>query len=312
MSDGERDAQLGRIDHNLLLPLRALLEMRHVSRAAERIHLSQPAMSAALGRLRRHFDDELLVRVGGAYQLTPLATRLQTSVAIAVQALDDVWREAGAFDPSSSTRRFTLTSSAYAMAVLMPGLWRTVAAQAPGITLDWRGMPHDVLSESDTLRTDLMICPLGFGLPGAHERLFDDDFVFVYDGTVHVARPAPGDRVTREFIAANAHVTTSFVTALSAVYYDLFASLGIPRAARIVVDEWAMLPAVVEGTELLGLMPRRLALRHCVRAPFVIAELPADCPPATFTEALFWHSSRNDDRGIQWLRERFHDAVPQL
>lgn len=86
-----------------------------MSKAAERIHLSQPAVSAALGRLRRHFDDELLVRVGGSYQLTPLATRLQATVALAVQALDEVWSEGGGFDAATSTRRFTVTASAYAM-----------------------------------------------------------------------------------------------------------------------------------------------------------------------------------------------------
>lgn len=300
--------RLGGIDQNLLVPLNALLEVRHVSRAAARVHLSQPAMSAALARLRRHFDDELLVRVAGSYELTPLAVRLQSSVATAVAALDDVWGKAGGFDPATSTRRFTVTASAYAMEVVLPRLWQVVAEHAPSVVLQIHPMPREMLTEADTLRTELLVCPLGFGLPGAHEQLFDDDFVCVVD-----ARHHPGLAVSRTLrvddLATFEFATTSFVTSLTTAYFELFETLAIPRRTRLITDEWAALPTAIEGTELVALLPRRLARRRCAAAPFVIHELPEHLAQNGFTEYLHWHSSRSDDRGIRWLRGRFHDAV---
>ncbi|MDT2007439.1 LysR family transcriptional regulator [Rhodococcus opacus] len=167
-ADSDQSLVVNRVDQNLLISLRALLDLRHVTKAAERVHLSQPAMSAALRRLRRHFNDELLVRSGTGYELTPLGRRLQPLVTAAVQSLDSVWRESAVFDPVSSDRQFTITSSHYAAAVVLPGLRTQLAAQAPSVRVELQSMPRGTaLSENEVLRSDLVICPLGYGLAGA-------------------------------------------------------------------------------------------------------------------------------------------------
>src|SRR5687768_1337459 len=99
---------LGRLDLNLLVSLDAILQQRSVTRAAAQMGLSQPALSASLARLRRHFDDELLTRVGNDYRLTPLAAQLRESVRLALTGVERVFSAQPQFDPASCTREFRL------------------------------------------------------------------------------------------------------------------------------------------------------------------------------------------------------------
>ncbi len=122
---------LGGTDLNLLLPLKALLEEGNVTRAGQRLELSQPAMSAALARLRRRFDDELLVRSGRDYELTPLARDLLPEVQHAVRLMARAMDREDEFDPVTSRRCFRLAMSDYAIAVLHEPLVRLISATAP-------------------------------------------------------------------------------------------------------------------------------------------------------------------------------------
>jgi DNA-binding transcriptional LysR family regulator len=102
---------LGNLDLNLLVSLDALLEQRSVTRAAEQMGLSQPALSASLARLRRHFGDELLSRVGNTYRLTPLAVQLRPRVRLALDGVERVFSAQPDFDPAESTREFSVLVS---------------------------------------------------------------------------------------------------------------------------------------------------------------------------------------------------------
>ena len=127
--------RLREVDANLLLALHALLEERNLTHAGERMTMSQPAMSGALTRLRKHFDDELLVRVGRGFELSPLAERLKPAVEEAVEAAEALLGNQREFDPTSSNRLFTVSMSAYAMTVLAEPLTRLLAEQAPGCSV---------------------------------------------------------------------------------------------------------------------------------------------------------------------------------
>src|SRR5215217_2732539 len=109
---------LASLDLNLLVSLDALLQQRSVTRAASQMGLSQPALSASLGRLRRHFGDELLTRVGNEYRLTPLAVQLGDLARLALTGVERVFTAQPEFDPASSTREFSLFMSDYGVAVL--------------------------------------------------------------------------------------------------------------------------------------------------------------------------------------------------
>jgi DNA-binding transcriptional LysR family regulator len=127
---------LRNVDLNLLVVLDALLETRSVSRAGERIGLSQPAMSAALGRLRELFRDALLVRVGRNYTLTEGAEQLIVPVREILNRIEHTIQERPRFDPRTDTRSFSISASDYATLVLIVPFVRAVVAEAPGITIN--------------------------------------------------------------------------------------------------------------------------------------------------------------------------------
>ena len=174
--------RLREVDANLLLSLHALLEERNLTHAGERMTMSQPAMSGALARLRKHFDDELLVRVGRGFELTPLAEGLRPLVAEAVEAAEALLGNQREFDAGSSSKRFAVSMSEYAMTVLAEPLTRLLGEQAPGcsVALD----PIDVRPdqfEAQLMRRDLIVGPLGFEFPGRMQPVFTDELVCVVD-----------------------------------------------------------------------------------------------------------------------------------
>ena len=159
--------RLREVDANLLLSLHALLEERNLTHAGERMTMSQPAMSGALARLRKHFDDELLVRVGRGFELSPLAERLKPAVDEAVEAAEALLGNQREFDPTSSNRRFAVSMSEYAMTVLAEPLTRLLGEQAPGLhaRAGRRSTSRRTSSRRQLMRRDLIIGPLGLRVP---------------------------------------------------------------------------------------------------------------------------------------------------
>lgn len=143
-------AQLSSLDLNLLLVLRELLRERNVTRAAEQVGVTQPAASAALRRLRRHFGDDLLVRAGAGYVLSPLAVQLERQVEEVCAAAEQLFATGAEFSPATSLREFTLLAADYTVSVLGERLSRLMAVAAPRASLHVRlvreslavDMPH--------------------------------------------------------------------------------------------------------------------------------------------------------------------------
>src|SRR5829696_6453088 len=109
---------LSNLDLNLLVPLDALLRERSVTRAAASLGLSQPSLSSSLARLRRHFQDELLTRVGNSYELTPVAVQLRKRTEAALVGVERAFATEPGFDPATSQREYRIVASDYPMAVL--------------------------------------------------------------------------------------------------------------------------------------------------------------------------------------------------
>src|SRR5690242_18544619 len=172
---------LASLDLNLLVSLDALLQQRSVTRAAAQMGLSQPALSASLARLRRHFGDELLTRVGNEYRLTPLAVQLKERVRIALSSVERVFTAQPEFDPASSTREFSLLVSDYVEVVLGDTIARLVAEEAPGtrrrLTMNTPALVER--AEQVLLTTDLLLMPHGFVSDLSHRDLYRDEWVIV-------------------------------------------------------------------------------------------------------------------------------------
>ena len=289
---------LTRLDLNLVVALRALLEERNVTRAGERIGLSQPAMSAALSRLRRHFDDELLARSGNAYELTPLGVALRDRSATACDLLERVFASQADFDPAAETREFTLLASDYGAAVFGAELARALHQEAPGIRLTFQHPAPSVVENTATVLStvDGLLMPHGVidGLPAVD--LYQDRWLCL----VADDNPEVGDALTLDQLARLPWAV--YQRTYDAPAARQLSMIGISPRVEVSVQTFQLLPHMVEGTRRVAMIQERLA-RRAVRSAAVRA-LPCPFEAVPVREAMWWHPVHAQDAAHIWLREK--------
>jgi len=296
------------IDLNLLVALGALLEDRNLTRAGERIGVSQPAMSAALARLRRHFGDDLLEREGRGYRLTVLGEQLLPAVREALRQLELTLQRSPQFDPADSDREFSIAASDYAVSILADPLLRLVKRTAPRIRLHLHSLPPGLTTATQVLSMyDVLIGPVGFDFPGRHAELFRDRLVCVVDP---VASGLAGGALTREELMRRPTVDPTFEPGGRTPVDWALDSLEIERRIRIRVFGWLTVPFVLAGTEMVAIMPERLARLAARSTRLAILEPPFGL--VEMVEAAYWQPSRSDDPAIRWLLSALSDAASDL
>jgi DNA-binding transcriptional LysR family regulator len=299
---------IGGIDLNLLVTLGALLEERNLTRAGEKINMSQPTMSGALARLRLHFGDELLVRSGRQYVLTPTAERLLPAVQEALRQVERTLDVTPEFDADTSQRQFSLALSDYAVTVLIEPLLRRVHELAPGVGLELSPIPPD-MQESDRglLQHDLLIGPLGFRFLGRSEVVFRDRFVCIADP----ANPRLRDGwLSLADLGELPHAVATFGHAMLNPAERALEELGVRRNVQVSTVGWLSLPFVVAGTDLVAVVPERLARRVAAAAGVAVAEPPFG--RVELVEAAWWHPMRTADPALAWLRTILAEAAQSL
>lgn len=288
---------LASLDLNLIVALRALLEERNVTKAGRRIGLSQPATSAALARLRHHFDDDLLVRVGGRYELTTLGLALLGRTATACDVLERVFTSQAHFDPAREEHEFTLVASDYAVAVFGADLARTIHAEAPGIRLRFKQASTEIIEDAATLLSsvDGLLMPHGIirGFPAVD--LYRDRWVYL----VADDNPEVGEELTLDDLARLPWVT--YQRTYDAPAARQIGMLGIEPRVEVSVDSFGLMPQLVAGTRRVALIQRRLAEQLGGVVPVRVMEPPYDAVP--LQEALWWHPVHTHDAAHIWLRE---------
>ncbi|WP_328380163.1 LysR family transcriptional regulator [Streptomyces sp. NBC_01020] len=288
---------LARLDLNLVVALRALLEERNVTRAGQRVGLSQPAMSAALSRLRRHFDDDLLSRVGGHYELTALGQVLLDRTSTAYDVLERLFSSQADFDPAKESREFKLVASDYAVAVFGAELARAVHEEAPGIRLRFAQTPPTVVDDTATLLStvDGLLMPHGVISDFPATDLYHDRWVFV----VADDHPSVTDQLTRQDLEELPWVT--YQRTYDAPAVRQLGMLGVEPRVEVSVDSFQLLPQLVGGTRRIAMVQARLARLLAPIAPVRIVEPPYEAVP--LREALWWHPVHTHDAAHIWLRE---------
>ena len=264
---------LGGTDLNLLNALRVLLEEVNVTHAGRRLNMGQPAMSGALARLRRQFGDELLVRSGRDYELTPMAQDLLPVVQHAQRLLSEALMIGEEFEPSTSRRVFRFALSDYALAVLYEPLIRRIRQQAPHLSLEFDSISADArASDREILDHDVLIGPMGYGFPGVQEMFFQDRMVCIADkGNRRLA----GATLTLEALSQLPHAIATFGRSNLTPADRILGELGVTRWVQVAVTGWMALPFVIEGTDMVAVVPRRLAERFCVPdGPIALIEPP--------------------------------------
>jgi DNA-binding transcriptional LysR family regulator len=300
---------LGSSDLNLLLALKVLLEEGNVTRAGRRLELSQPAMSASLARLRRKFDDELLTRTGRDYELTPLAQQLLPEVQHALRLMGKALRVEDAFDPASSERTFRLAMSDYAIAVLHEPLLARVNRLAPGVRLRIDPLAPDARSSDRILlKYDAIIAPLGMGFRGESRPFWQDRMVCLVDASHPSLRDG---RLTLDDLRELPHAVASFGPGVLTAVDRVFGELGIGRRIQVSVAGFLPLPFVVEGTDLVAVLPEALARIHVGEGrSLVLVEPPFE--RVVLAEGYWFGHDRLEDPAHQWLFSRFEEIAEVL
>ncbi|HXW46882.1 MAG TPA: LysR family transcriptional regulator [Streptosporangiaceae bacterium] len=297
------------IDLNLLLALGALLEDRNLTRAGERIGMSQPAMSAALARLRRHFGDDLLEREGRGYKRTVFGEQLLPTVREALRQMDATMQRSPRFDPADSDREFSIAASDYAVCVLADPLLRLVKRAGLRIRLNLHPLPAGLPTASQALSMDdVLIGPVGYDFPGSHVELFRDRFVCVVDPLS--CGLAAGATLTLDDLARMPHVAPTFKPGSFTPVDRVLEELGIRPHVQVTVFGWLSVPFVLAGTAMLAIMPERMARRAMRTAPLAILEPPFGL--VELVEAAYWHPSRTGDPAIRWLLSTLKQAAGEL
>ena len=291
---------LRRINLNLMPVLRELLRTRNVTRAGERLGLTQSATSAALARLRLLLQDDLLIMVGRRMQLTETAERLIAPLEEALAALENVVA-APSFEPAGLERRFVIATADYVSFLLAPGVVRRIAPEAPLSSLQFVDIPANYLARMRMGEIDLLLAPdLGISRqPGMrHAPLIRDRMVCI----AARSHAGIGGRLDRRTYLRLPHATfrtgdgneTSFEQ-------HMLHRQHLKQNNIVFVPNFMLLPQIVAETECVALVHRKLAERFAVMAAIRIIEPPLRAPDIEI--AMFWTASQDRDPAHRWLRD---------
>jgi LysR family nod box-dependent transcriptional activator len=297
--------RFNKLDLNLLVALDALLAARSITRAAERMHLSQSAMSNALGRLRDYFEDELLVQVGRQLELTPRAEVLREAVRDVLLRIDTSIATQPQFDCTTSDREFRLCISDYTMEVLVPRVLAAAACQRSTVRFNLLPQvrnPAQALEHGDA---DLLVIPKAYcSAEHPAEILFTDEFAcVVWSGSSHARQGLSFERY-----AGAGHVVMQPVGTDQPAFESWFVQrYGLSRRIEVTAYSFAALPFLVVGTELVATVHSLLA--HGVVKALPVTLLPPPLPMPVFEQAMQWHKYRSQDPGLLWLRTLMQQAA---
>lgn len=287
------------LDLNLLVAFSVLMDTRSVSRAAEQLNLSQPAMSAALGRLRDYFGDDLLVLQGKRMFPTPYADSLVPMVQDTLRRIEALITTSTTFDPATSQRVFRIIASDYITAAVIAPLSRRLAHSAPGIKLE-AVLPSD--GSADLIAQgafDLLITPEEFVNPSQPtELLFEERHVIVGWN----ANPLFASAITLEDVLQARHVGVQMGNQRTSAFAEsTMDQLGHFRRTDMTASSFTVIPWLIIETNRLALMHERLARVMAKMFPLAIAPIPFDFP--VMREMMQFNHARSTDEGLAWLRE---------
>jgi LysR family nod box-dependent transcriptional activator len=285
------------LDLNSLVVLDKLLSEASVSHAATQLHMSQPAVSNTLARLRRHFGDDLFLHDGRRMVPTPFAEVMRAPLREMIDGLASLATYRASFEPATAERVFTiLTSDQAYMTVLAPAV-RALALAAPGVCL------RALLSSDERVEllakgiVDFAILP-SMQRIAAHPalELFDDLGVFVaWSGNDRV-----GDPLTLDDLCRVGHVDTTMRSTPRPIEAAL-AERGLQRRIAAYAPTFALVADTVVGTDYLGWMGARPAAMLAQRLPIKVLAPPVDVSPMTLL--LQWRAAMDADPGVVWMRQ---------
>jgi LysR family transcriptional regulator, mexEF-oprN operon transcriptional activator len=291
--------RLGSIDLNLLVVFAALMQHRSVTGAAQKLFLGQPAVSAALSRLRILFGDPLLVKAGRGMVATARAESLLPAVSLALAQIDTLSAPPQTFDPAASRATLRLGISDDNEIVFLAAIAHALALQAPRARLVARPVSHKDIRESlDSGSVDLGFSVFG-ELSAWHQNkvLFEQGYGCVYDPAVR-ALDAPH---TVDAFLKSEQLIVTFDGALEGKVDRVLAESRLQRDVRLGTTRFATLPYIVKGTARVASVPELVGRVLAQTHGLAFCALPIDVPPGR--PKLAWHRRSERDPAGQWFRE---------
>lgn len=292
------------VDLNLLVILEALLAERHLSRSAQRLHMSQPAVSHALARLRQLLGDPLLLRGKGGFQPTARALELARPLAEALQSVRSVLGGA-VFEAASAQRVFRLAMSDYGAALVLPALLRRLRAQAPGIDLVISSASRPAMLAG--LQDGELDLALGVFAQLPEQLHSDVLFEETFSCALDPASLAAGEQLSLATYLARPHVLVASTDGGMAAEVDAaLAKLGRKRRIAVRLPHWTVASELLKGTDLILTVAQR-ALQGGEQQGWMTQAPPFAIAPFAFE--LVRHHRTEGDAGIAWLRAAIASAV---
>lgn len=292
------------LDLNLLVALDILLEERSVTRAAERLHLSQPAASAALGRLRNYFKDELLVLHGKRLIPTSFAENLLPELKRVTRQIDDLTSMSTEFDPLRSERMFRIMASDYISTVLITHALEKLETKAPQVKLDMRLPEDSVYQVFERGEIDLMLIPEEFLSPShPAELLFEEPHLVV--GWEN--NPIFEQELTKTRFFDVHHVAVTLGPNRDPSFTERnMEKLGYKRKIDIFAPHFSAVPWLLLNTGRIAVLQQSLAVKYSQVLPLKTAPLPFDFPIMRLMAQ--YHTVRESDQGLCWFRQLLLDC----
>jgi len=302
-----REVNLRSIDLNLLVVLSVLLEQRHVSRAAEVLNMSQPAVSRALQRLRDTFADPLLVRTAQGYDLSARAQLLLPQLNLLLEGVEQLI-EAPLFDPSKADNLIKLTGLDLDIALYVPQLVRRVRSLAPCMRFEIVPQQVDHFTALDRGEVHFSLTGLepAVGADQIHRMEVDRMSVVCL---MDADNPLAEENMTREQYAAAAHGLVSITGRGPGVMDEQLARFGLSRRVQVRLSSFMSVADFCEGTDLIFSLPERLAHYIARNRRLVVRPLPAQLIQRQVVFYLYWHQRHHRDPACIWLRNQVAELL---
>lgn len=292
---------IAEFDLNLLAVFEAVLAEGSISRAADRLGLSQPAASNALGRMRKATGDRLFVRIGNTMEATPYAQGIAEPIRQALAGIRVALGASQAFDPATSQRGFSIYLTDLGEAYFLPRLLERLNRIAPGVRIRTLPMPSE--SGEDALRNgnvDLAIGKLpDLGAGFYVQRLFRDRYVCV----VRKKHPVIGSRITARQFAAAAHGIVTPGGWGHGIIERAMIEHGLEQRIMLRVQNFLVLANIVASTDMVAIVPHSVGSQLSLHNEVKLLPLPIAIP--AFDIKQCWQERFHDDRGNRWLRQQF-------
>lgn len=295
--------ELTDIDLNQLVLFHHLMAERRVSRVAEQLGLTQPAVSNSLARLRRLFNDELFLRTPSGMVPTPLAEQMAEPVGQALALIHGGLNQRTGFDPAREKRSMTIGMTDIGEIVFLPALVERLGREAPGITLNTvRNTAVNLRDDMASGKVDLAVGLLPQLKAGFFQRrLFRQSYVCLYRSGHALDRK----RITLADVRDAQHLVIVSAGTGHGRVDELIRRAGIDRTVRLTVPHFVSVGHILQGTDLVATVPRKLAER--LAGPFGLVWRPHPVKLPEVSINVFWHAKAHRSPSSQWLRGVFFE-----